>query len=139
MTGLEKRSGDLSDVSSVASFFVSRIDTEIDRRLDNIGSTAALALKGKIAIANAKVAYSLFQRMLSQPRWSALAARGARPQRLLWASTSTKNPTYPDTLYVNELIGQNTVNTLPNVTLDAFEDHGQADATVLPDVDTCQS
>jgi transaldolase len=135
MSGLERRSGDLSRVSSVASFFVSRIDTEVDRRLEAIGAEEALQLRGKAAIANAKVAYSHFQRLCSGPRWKALAARGARPQRLLWASTSTKNPAYPDTLYVDELIGPGTVNTLPDATLEAFEQHGAVEPTLASGVD----
>ncbi len=135
MSGLEQNPGDLSGVSSVASFFVSRIDTEVDRRLEAIGSDEALRLRGTAAIANAKVAYSHFQRLCSEPRWQALAARGARPQRLLWASTSTKNPAYPDTLYVDELIGPHTVNTLPDATLEAFEHHGTAAPTLASGID----
>ena len=135
MSGLEQNSGDLSSVSSVASFFVSRIDTEVDRRLEAIGSDEARQLRGKAAIANAKVAYSHFQRLCSEPRWKALAARGARPQRLLWASTSTKNPAYPDTLYVDELIGPDTVNTLPDATLEAFEHHGTVEPTLASGID----
>ncbi len=125
ISGLERAGGDLSRVSSVASFFVSRIDTEVDRRLEAIGTPAALQLRGKAAIANAKVAYSRFTELFDGPRWQALRRRGARPQRLLWASTSTKNPDYPDTLYVDELIGPATVNTLPDATLEAFEHHGR--------------
>jgi len=130
LVGLESAEGDLSAVSSVASFFVSRIDTEVDRRLEAIGTPHALALRGRAAIACAKAAYGHFCRIFAGPRWDALAARGARPQRLLWASTSTKNPAYPDTLYVDELIGPGTVNTLPEATLEAFEDHGTASATL---------
>jgi len=135
IAGLERARGDLSRVSSVASFFVSRIDTEVDRRLDAIGSPAALDLRGRTAIACAKVAYSHFQRLYDGPRWEALAARGARPQRLLWASTSTKNPAYPDTLYVDGLIGPDTVNTLPDATLEAFEDHGSVESTLTAGLD----
>lgn len=135
MSGLERHRGDLSKVSSVASFFVSRIDTEVDRRLAAIGTAEALQLRGKAAIANAKVAFSHFQRLCSEPRWQALAARGARPQRLLWASTSTKNPDFPDTLYVDELIGPGTVNTLPDATLEAFEHHGTVESTLAASVD----
>ena len=135
MTGLEQATGDLSKISSVASFFVSRIDTEVDRLLEDIGTPEALALRGKTAIAGAKVAYSHFQRLCAEPRWQALAARGARPQRLLWASTSTKNPAYPDTLYVDELIGADTVNTLPDATLEAFEDHGKVSSTLAEGLD----
>ncbi len=130
LSGLEQAEGDLSRVSSVASFFISRIDTEVDRRLDAIGSPEALALRGRTAVASAKVAYSHYQQLFSGPRWDALAARGARPQRLLWASTSTKNPGYPDTLYVDGLIGPDTVNTLPDATLEAFEDHGSVQPTL---------
>ncbi len=135
ISGLERAQGDLSRVSSVASFFVSRIDTEVDRRLDAIGSDEALELRGRTAIACAKVAYSHFQRLHAGPRWEALAARGARPQRLLWASTSTKNPAYPDTLYVDGLIGPDTVNTLPDATLEAFEDHGSVESTLAAGLD----
>lgn len=135
LSGLERAQGDLSRVSSVASFFVSRIDTEVDRRLDAIGSDEALELRGRTAIACAKVAYSHFQRLHAGPRWEALAARGARPQRLLWASTSTKNPAYPDTLYVDGLIGPDTVNTLPDATLEAFEDHGSVESTLTAGLD----
>ena len=123
-SGLEARSGDLGSVHSVASFFVSRVDTEVDRRLEAIGTPDALALRGKAAIAHAKLAYQLFLRRFSGPRWERLAARGARVQRPLWASTSTKNPSYPDTLYVDGLIGPDTINTLPETTIAAFEDHG---------------
>ncbi len=130
MSGLEQHSGDLSKVSSVASFFISRIDTEVDARLAEIATDDALRLRGRAAIANARVAYGHFCRLLKEPRWQALAARGARPQRLLWASTSTKNPSYPDTLYVDELIGANTVNTLPDSTLEAFADHGTVTDTL---------
>ena len=135
MSGLERVTGDLSKISSVASFFVSRIDTEVDRRLEAIGTAEALELRGRAAIANAKVAYSHFKRLCSEPRWQALAARGARPQRLLWASTSTKNPAYPDTLYVDELIGPDTVNTLPDATLKAFEDHGVVEPALATGLD----
>lgn len=135
LSGLEAREGDLSHVSSVASFFVSRVDTETDRRLDEIGTPEALALRGRAAIANAKLAYQLFRERFSGPRWEALAARGARVQRPLWASTSTKNPDYPDTLYVDELIGPDTVNTLPDATIEAFEDHGTVARTIDRDLD----
>jgi transaldolase len=115
---------DLARVASVASFFISRVDTEVDRRLDANGSPEALALRGQAAVAQGKLAYRLFRRAFEGPRWEALAARGARVQRPLWASTSTKNPAYPDTLYVDELIGPDTVNTLPDSTVEAFADHG---------------
>lgn len=121
---------DLSSVASVASFFISRVDTEVDRRLDTIGSPEALALRGRAAVAQARLAYQAFLRTFSGPRWDALAARGARVQRPLWASTSTKNPSYPDTLYVDELIGPDTVNTLPDATIDAFADHGTPARTI---------
>lgn len=130
IAGLEAADGDLSDISSVASFFISRVDVEIDRRLDAIGTPEALQLKGKAAVANGKLAYELFQQTFTGPRWEALVARGARVQRPLWASTSTKNPDYPDTLYVDELIGPDTVNTLPDNTLEAFEDHGTVARTI---------
>lgn len=134
LAGLEAAEGDLSTVSSVASFFVSRVDNEIDRRLEAIGTDEALALRGKAAVANAQLAYELFLERFSGPRWDALAARGARRQRPLWASTSTKNPAYLDTLYVDTLIGPNTVNTMPDATLDAFDDHGTVARTVDADL-----
>jgi transaldolase len=130
---------DLSKVASVASFFISRVDTEIDRRLDAIGSPEALALRGKGAVAQGKLAYQLFRRTFSGPRWEALAARGAVVQRPLWASTSTKNPAYPDTLYVDELIGPDTVNTLPDATVEAFADHGTLARRVDADVDEAEA
>lgn len=126
---------DLSGVASVASFFISRVDSEIDKRLDAIGTAEAVALKGKAAVAQGVLAYHLFQREFSGPRWEALAAKGARVQRPLWASTSTKNPSYPDTLYVDTLIGPNTVNTLPDATLEALADH----ATLSRAVDTVEA
>jgi len=132
--GLEKYGGDLSVVNSVASFFVSRVDTEIDRRLSAIGTPEALALRGKAAVAQAKLAYELFRRRFSGPRWEALSARGARLQRPLWASTSTKNPELPDTMYVDSLIGPDTVNTMPDATIAAFEDHGTVAQTIDTDV-----
>ena len=128
MRGLERfaeSGGDLSKVRSVASFFVSRVDTETDKRLEAIGSDEALSLRGKLAIANARVAYQHYREMFSGERWAALEAKGALPQRCLWASTSTKNPAYRDVLYVEELIGPNTVNTMPEETIQAFQDHGE--------------
>jgi len=122
--GLERHDGDLTTISSVASFFISRVDSEADARLEQVGSPEALALRGRVAIANAKLAYEAFLETFIGPRWEALAARGARVQRPLWASTSTKNPSYPDTLYVDTLIGPNTVNTIPDATLGDFDDHG---------------
>ena len=135
LDGLEAHAGDLSTVSSVASFFVSRVDTEVDRRLEAIGTPAALAARGTAAVAQAQVAYGLFTDRFSGPRWEALKARGARVQRPLWASTSTKNPEYRDTLYVDTLIGPDTVNTMPEATLDAFDDHGTVARTVDADLD----
>jgi transaldolase len=125
LSGLEAFGGDLSAVRGVASFFVSRVDTEVDRRLEAIGTEEALALRGRAAVAQAKLAYRDFRRTFSGRRWEALAARGANLQRPLWASTSTKNPDYPETLYVDTLIGPDTVNTMPEATLDAE----QAEAT----------
>lgn len=138
-TYAEVPGSDLSKVASVASFFISRVDTEIDRRLDAIGSPDALALRGKGAVAQGKLAYQLFQQTFSGPRWEALAAQGAKVQRPLWASTSTKNPAYPDTLYVDELIGPDTVNTMPDATIDAFADHGNLARTVDARVDEAEA
>jgi transaldolase len=115
--------GDPSTVASVASFFVSRIDTEADRRLDEIGGYDEL--KGKLAVANAKLAYQHYKRTFIGDRWEYLAGKGATPQRVLWASTSTKNPAYRDTMYVEELIGADTVNTMPEETISDFQDHGK--------------
>ena len=126
---------DLSRVASVASFFISRVDTEVDRRLDAIGTPEALALRGRAAVAQGQLAYRLFTETFAGPRWDALAAKGARVQRPLWASTSTKNDAYPDTLYVDRLIGPNTVNTLPDATIVAFGDHGNLARTVDADID----
>lgn len=136
LSGLESRPGDLSGISGVASFFVSRVDTEVDRRLEAIATPEALALRGTAAVAQAKLAYAVFRRCFAGPRWAALSARGARLQRPLWASTSTKNPAYPDTLYVDNLIGPDTVNTLPEATLEAFEDHGTVARTIDADPDS---
>jgi transaldolase len=133
LSGLEAHDGDLSRISSVASFFISRVDTEVDRRLDEIGTDAALALRGKAAVAQGQVAYQRFLETFRGPRWDALVARGARVQRPLWASTSTKNPAYPDTTYVDLLIGPDTVNTMPEDTIDAFLDHGTVARTVDAD------
>jgi transaldolase len=120
----EDPDADLSRVASVASFFISRVDVEVDRRLEAIGTDEALALRGKAALAQGQLAYRLFAETFTGDRWEALAARGARVQRPLWASTGTKNPDYSDVLYVDHLIGPNTVNTLPEATLEAFVDHG---------------
>ena len=128
LTGLEqaKEAGiDLSTIRSVASFFVSRVDTEIDARLEKIGSDEALALRGKAAVANARLAYAAFQEVFSSDRWKALEAAGAHTQRPLWASTGVKNPEYSDTLYVTDLVVADTVNTMPEKTLGAFADHGE--------------
>ncbi|MCR9159779.1 MAG: bifunctional transaldolase/phosoglucose isomerase [Nannocystaceae bacterium] len=136
--GLEARAAaglSVDDVASVASFFVSRIDTEVDNRLTAVGSEEALALRGTIAIANAKLAYRSFENLCESDAWKALAAKGARPQRLLWASTGTKNASYSDVLYVEELVGPQTVNTVPPKTLAAFLDHGKVATTLTEDVD----
>ena len=140
MGGLEDRVAaghDISRLASVASFFVSRVDTEVDKRLDAIAAKGdaatkdrAMALKGRAAIANAKLAYQLFRELFTSERWGALARRGARLQRPLWASTSTKNPAYRDVVYVEELIGPDTVNTMPPATIEAFKDHGVVTRTV---------
>jgi transaldolase len=127
MAGLEQAAAnghDISGIASVASFFVSRVDTEVDNRLDKIGTPEAEALKGKAAIANARLAYELYEQKLATPRWQALAAKGARVQRPLWASTSTKDPAFPDTMYVVDLVVKDTVNTMPEGTLRATADHG---------------
>lgn len=132
---------DISHIASVASFFVSRIDTLIDSKIDEMLKTAQGANKellesvhGKVAIANAKLTYKKYQELFSGPRWSALAAKGAQVQRLLWASTSTKNPKYRDVIYVEELIGADTVDTIPPATFDAFRDHGKLRNSLTEDV-----
>jgi transaldolase len=124
---------DLSTIRSVASFFVSRVDTEIDKRLDNLGSDEATALKGKAAIANARIAYGAFQEVFSSDRWQVLAEAGANVQRPLWASTGVKNPDYPDTLYVTDLVVADTVNTMPEKTMEAFADHGEVEGDQVSD------
>ncbi|MGH3875734.1 MAG: transaldolase [Actinophytocola sp.] len=116
---------DISTLTSVASFFVSRVDTEVDKRLDAIGTDEAKALRGKAAVANARLAYAAFQEVFGSPRWQALADAGARPQRPLWASTGVKNPDYADTMYVDDLVVNDTVNTMPENTLHAVADHGK--------------
>ncbi|HWB65492.1 MAG TPA: transaldolase [Mycobacteriales bacterium] len=116
---------DLSRLGSVASFFVSRVDTEVDQRLDKLGSDDAKALRGKAAVANGRLAYKLYEEKFDSDRWRALQAAGARPQRPLWASTSTKDPTYDDTMYVVDLVAPGTVNTMPESTLRAIADHGR--------------
>ncbi|HEY2537714.1 MAG TPA: transaldolase [Solirubrobacteraceae bacterium] len=125
--------GDPSRVASVASFFVSRIDTEADRRLDEVGGHEEL--KGKLAIANARLAYEHYKSAFAGPRWEYLEGKGATPQRVLWASTSTKNPDYRDTLYVDELIGPQTVNTMPEQTVKAYQDHGDPRSRLEDDVE----
>ncbi len=145
LSGLEERVAvgkPIHQISSVASFFVSRVDTEVDKRLEEkIESTTPAAaarlekLKGRIAVANAKLAYALFRERFQGPRWEALAAQGARLQRPLWASTSTKNPAYRDVMYVEDLIGPDTVNTMPPATIEAFRDHGEVKQTVDRNID----
>lgn len=131
-----KRNSDASKMGSVASFFVSRVDSMIDPALEKIGTPEALALRGKIGIANCKVVYQRFKEIFEGQDFADLRKKGARVQRVLWASTSTKNPNYPDTLYVAELIGPHTVNTLPPATIDAFRDHGIVrGATIVEGVD----
>ena len=144
LAGLEERvkaGKDIRNIASVASFFVSRVDTEVDKRLDALAKTATPEqrkkideLRGKAAIANAKLAYRIFQKEFSSPRWKKLEAKGAGVQRVLWASTSTKNPAYRDVMYVEELIGPHSVNTMPPATVDAFRDHGEVKRTVDQDV-----
>jgi transaldolase len=139
LDGVEKyhqSKGDVSKVDSVASFFVSRVDSAIDEQLKSIGNSELL---GKIAVANSKAAYAEAQSFFDQTRWTRLAKEGARPQRLLWASTGTKNPDYSDTLYVDELIGPDTVNTMPPATLDAFLDHGTVSSTIDQDFELAKS
>lgn len=132
--------GDVGKVAGVASFFVSRIDTQIDKKIDQRAAAGdrdadrLRALRGNVAIANAKLAYQEYLKLIETPRWKALAAAGARPQRLLWASTGTKDPAYSDILYVETLIGPNTVNTMPPKTMDAFRDHGRVAKTLTQDV-----
>jgi transaldolase len=128
LAGLEQARAaghDLSTLASVASFFVSRVDTEVDRRLDRIGTPAAAGLRGRAGIANARLAYQRYERVFSSPRWQALADAGAHPQRPLWASTSVKDPSYRDTMYVEELIAPGVVNTMPEETIRAVADHGE--------------
>ena len=139
LSGLERRAeaGEPIDrISSVASFFVSRVDSKVDKALEGLGRTD---LAGRAGIANAKLAYESFQRIFSGERWDALAAKGANPQRPLWASTGTKNPAYPDTMYVDNLIGPETVNTMPDATLEAARDHATPARTVDQDVDAAHA
>ena len=128
LTGLERAQAaghDLAPIGSVASFFVSRVDAAVDAALTDVGTDEALALRGKAAIANARLAYAAYQEVFASERWQALAAAGAKPQRPLWASTGVKDPSYPDTLYVTELVAPGVVNTMPQATLDAVADHGE--------------
>jgi transaldolase len=137
--GLERlveSGGDPTHVASVASFFVSRVDTETDRRLDELGRPE---LKGKLAVANAKLAYQRYQEIFAGDRWDRLAAKGATKQRCLWASTSTKNPEYRDVMYVEELVGPQTVNTMPKETSEAFQDHGEVALTLEQRVDEARA
>jgi transaldolase len=137
--GLERlveAGGDPGTVASVASFFVSRVDTEADRRLDEIGGQDEL--KGKLAVANAKLAYRRYKEIFAGQRWDTLASKGATAQRCLWASTSTKNPAYRDVLYVEELIGPKTVNTMPEETIEAFQDHGEVAPTLERGIDEAE-
>ena len=125
MAGLENAAGhDISQIRSVASFFVSRVDTEVDERLDKLGTPEAQALRGKAALANARLAYELYEQKIATPRWSALSTRGAHVQRPLWASTSVKDPSFADTMYVVDLVAPDTVNTMPEATLHATQAHG---------------
>ena len=138
LTGLEQAAAnghDLSQIHSVASFFVSRVDSEVDKRLDAIGSEEAVALKGKAAIANARLAYALYEDEFSGERFAALEAQGATRQRPLWASTGVKDPAYPDTMYVTELVVANTVNTMPEKTMQAFADHGEVQGDMVSDTE----
>jgi len=145
LRGLERlvaEGGDPRRVASVASFFVSRIDTEADRRLDELnparGGVSIDGLKGKLAIANAKLAYRHYLQTFAGPRWEFLAGKGATPQRVLWASTSTKNPDYPDTLYVEQLLGADTVDTMPEQTIMAYQDHGEPQVRLTSGLDEAQ-
>lgn len=133
LTGLETAAAaglDLAKIHSVASFFISRVDSEIDKRLNNIGTDTALALKGKAAVANGWVAFAAYQEVFGGERFAALAAKGANVQRPLWASTGTKDPSYSDTLYVSDLVAQGVVNTIPEKTMQAFADHGEVGASI---------
>ncbi|MFZ0947907.1 MAG: transaldolase, partial [Candidatus Sulfotelmatobacter sp.] len=140
---LAKRGGNLKKMAGVASFFISRIDTLVDSMIDDKLKTTTDAqqqallrsLKGKVAIANGKLTYQRYQRIFSGPRWQALVSNGAQTQRVLWASTSTKNPAYRDVMYVEELIGPDTVNTMPPATVDAFRDHGRLRNSLTEDID----
>ena len=150
INGIERRVNEgkpVNDISSVASFFISRVDTNIDKKLQGLIDKASSdeekqqlqGLMGKAAVANAKMAYQLFLQNFSGERWDKLAAAGAKVQRPLWASTSTKNPAYPDTLYVDDLIGPDTVNTMPDATIKAFSDHGTVARTIDQNIDQAQA
>ena len=142
LSGLEQRLSAghaIEQIASVASFFISRMDSNVDQRLAEIDTKPALALQGQIAVANAKLAYAAHKTIFSGSRWEKLQVAGANIQRALWASTSTKNPAYPDTKYVDELIGPNTVNTVPPATLVAFSNHGNADLTLETDLDKAEA
>ena len=142
LSGLEtlaQRVDDLRGVHSVASFFVSRVDTEVDRRLEELGTDQALMLRGRAAVAQAKLAYQLFLTAHTGQRWQTLVEHGAQVQRPLWASTSTKNPDYPDTLYIDKLIGPDTINTLTESSIRAFEDHGTLTRTIDTDLDEARA
>lgn len=134
LSGLEQAAAagrDLATIRSVASFFISRVDTEVDSRLDHLGTPEAIELKGSAAIANARLAYQAYEQLTAGERWQRLARLGARPQRPLWASTGVKNPAYPDTNYVAGLVARGTVNTMPEPTLEAFADHGQVSGDTI--------
>jgi transaldolase len=138
MSGLEDRLRDgkpVADIASVASFFLSRIDTLVDKRLDTLGGANAADLRSRAAIASARLAYTIFEQWIGSPRWQRLRSQGVRPQRLLWASTSTKDPRLPDTYYVEALIAPQTVNTLPRATIDAYRDHGSPAVRIREDVE----
>jgi len=142
LSGLEKRLAkgfSINHISSVASFFVSRVDTKVDKLLDEIHTPEAESLKGKIGIANAKMAYQRFKEIFHSPRWSYLQDRGARIQRVLYGSTGTKNPEYSDVMYLENLIGANTINTIPRETLEAFMDHGKVTLTLEENLDEARS
>jgi transaldolase len=132
------RAGEPSELASVASFFVSRVDSKVDAMLEEIGSEKALSLRGKIGIANSKLAYRCFREIFQGSEFAELRDRGTAPQRVLWASTSTKNPAYRDVIYAEELIGPETVNTLPPITVDAFRDHGESRPSLLEEVDLAE-
>ena len=139
LAGLEARQGDLSGIHSVASFFVSRVDTAVDRQLETTMTRSAQDLQGKAGVAQAKLAFQLFQEQFAGPRWEALTQRGALVQRPLWASTSTKNPRYADLLYVDNLIGPDTVDTMPDATIAAFQDHGHIARTIDQGLDEARA